>query len=545
MELLRYLKKESKDFDTNIILIGIFAGMVNMALIVIMTKAATQVSDAEETGINLALAAVCLVGFWYSKRYLLTRTSAIVEGIIGKVRRRIAGKIRQADLASFEAIGPESLVNAVSLHANTLSQASIHAINHAHSIVMVGLAFIFILIISRTAFLIVIGVLGFLVWCFLRNRKILNTALKNISKGENEFLKGFSDLTTGFKEIKMSSRRDHEFVEGYLQQLVDRCIQLKLDASNLLNRNLIIAHTSLFLLLGSVIFLLPIFGPDETEHVIPVFTVVIFIFGPFSDLVGSIPFMAHAVASIGEIERIEAVLEAVKPEKIGKDIPDTLPIERFEKLTMEHVTFQYRDEENDRNFELGPVDFELHDGELVYMVGGNGSGKSTFLKVLTGLYSPKSGALKVNDVPISNEQLKGYRNLIAPIFTDFHLFDQLFGIDDIDAETSRKSIEQVELTGKFEIHGKKITNTALSAGQRKRLALMISILENKPIMVFDEWAAEQDPEFRKRFYEEILPRLKAAGKTIFAITHDDRYFHTADRIVKMEYGRFVEYKGGS
>ncbi|MBT5928558.1 MAG: cyclic peptide export ABC transporter [Verrucomicrobia bacterium] len=542
MELLRYLRKESKDFDINIILIGIFAGVVNLALIVILTKAATQVGDVEESGINLALAGLCLAGFWYSKRYLLMRTTMIVEAIIGNVRRRIADNIRKSDLSSFENIGAESLINAVSLHANTLSQASIHAINHAHSVVMVSLAFVFIFVISKSAFFIVTGVLALLVWSFFRNRQKLSSSMRNIAEGENDFLRGFTDLTTGFKEIKMNSRKDREFVEGYLHGLIDRCIQLKLDTGAMLNKNLLIAHSSLFVLLGAVIFILPILGSDEVEHVVPVATVVIFIFGPFSDLVGAIPFMAHAVASIGEIERIEGILGAFKKENIGDESPQNLPIDSFEQLTMEHVHFQYRDEANDRNFELGPIDFKINQGELVFMVGGNGSGKSTFLKVLTGLYPPDTGTIHVNDITVTHKELQGYRNLMAPIFTDFHLFDKLYGIDPVDEKTSRKALEQVELTDKTELKGKDITNISLSAGQRKRLALMVSMLEDKPIMVFDEWAAEQDPEFRRKFYLEIVPALRASGKTIFAITHDDKYFYTADRIVKMDYGQFVDFK---
>ena len=542
MELLRYLKKESKDFDTNIILIGIFAGIVNLALIVILTKAATQAGDAKESGINLAVAGLCLAGFWYSKRFLLMKTTTVVEGIIGNVRRRIADKIRQADLASFESLGPESLINAVSLHANTLSQASIHAINHAHSVVMVSLAFVFIFIISKTAFFIVVGVLGLLVWSFFVNRRKLNSALKGISKGENEFLKGFTDLTIGFKEIKMNSKRDREFVEDYLHGLIDRCIALKVDTGAMLNRNLLIAQSALFVLLGAVIFLLPLLGESEVKNVVPVATVVIFIFGPFSDLVGAIPFMAHAVASVGEIERIEDILSAFKKESTGDEIPETLPIEKFEQISMDHVRFQYRDEATDRSFELGPVNFQMKQGELVFMVGGNGSGKSTFLKVLTGLYTPDAGTIQINGKTITQRELRGYRNLMSPIFTDFHLFNRLYGMEPVDEETGRKAIEQVELMDKTEVRGKDITNISLSAGQRKRLALMVAMLEDKPIMVFDEWAAEQDPEFRQRFYLEIVPALKESGKTIFAITHDDKYFYTADRIVKMDYGRIVDFK---
>ena len=56
---------------------------------------------------------------------------------------------------------------------------------------------------------------------------------------------------------------------------------------------------------------------------------------------------------------------------------------------------------------------------------------------------------------------------------------------------------------------------------------------------FDEWAADQDPEFRRYFYDVLLPGLKAEGRTLIVVTHDDRYFHVADQVVFMEEGRVV------
>lgn len=76
----------------------------------------------------------------------------------------------------------------------------------------------------------------------------------------------------------------------------------------------------------------------------------------------------------------------------------------------------------------------------------------------------------------------------------------------------------------------------MSTGQKKRLAYIASVLEDKQIYVFDEWAADQDPEFRKYFYEVLLQDLKQKGKTIIAVSHDDRYFSAADKVIKLEYG---------
>ena len=79
----------------------------------------------------------------------------------------------------------------------------------------------------------------------------------------------------------------------------------------------------------------------------------------------------------------------------------------------------------------------------------------------------------------------------------------------------------------------------LSSGERKRLALVLSLLEDKPILLLDEWAAEQDPPFRRKFYHEILPWLKRQGKTVVAVTHDDDHYDVADRVLRMQFGKFV------
>ncbi|XOV73040.1 MAG: cyclic peptide export ABC transporter [Verrucomicrobiota bacterium] len=545
MEFLKYLRRESEDFNANLILVGVFAGVVNLILIIVLTLAASKAATTRPDGTSLALTALCIAAFWFSKKYLLTRATIIVEEIIGKVRRRIVSKIRETDLASFENTGPEAFINAVSIHANTLSQASIHVIHNSHAVVMVLLAFGFIYYLSQPGFWIVTSVLGVLVWAFFRNRTPLNKALRKIAHTENEFMRGFADLTDGFKELKMDTKRDREFIEDFLHGLIERCMDLKKRTSHMINHNLLIAHSALFFLLSAVVFILPSFGEQEAASVVPVAAVVIFIFAPVSDLVGAIPFLAHAGASVEELERIENVLNAIRKEDASvMNGNDGLVEEEFSKLEMKQIKFHYQDKSTDETFTLGPVDFELNKGELVFMIGGNGSGKSTFLKLLTGLYQPDSGVIEVNGRRLGNKQIRGYRNLMSPIFSDFHLFNQLFGINPVESEKAERYIEWLELTGKTKIKNKSIANLSLSAGQRKRVALLVSLFEDKPILVFDEWAAEQDPEFRKKFYLEIIPEFRRAGKTIFAITHDEHFFHTADRIVKMDYGQISEISSG-
>ncbi|OQY54810.1 MAG: hypothetical protein DRR08_16730 [Candidatus Parabeggiatoa sp. nov. 2] len=206
------------------------------------------------------------------------------------------------------------------------------------------------------------------------------------------------------------------------------------------------------------------------------------------------------------------------------------------------MIFHYREPSGKTLFSIGAINMTIKQGEILFIVGGNGSGKSTLLKLLIGLYYPATGSLYVDDDQIDQTNYQSYRELFSIIFTDFQLFDRLYGLRDIDEQRLKSLLRLMELDKKTEFIDGKFTNVDLSTGQKKRLAFIAAVLENKPVYIFDEVAADQDPQFRQYFYEVILQDLKKQGKTIIAVTHDDKYFHTADRVLKMEEGRLVNYK---
>jgi putative pyoverdin transport system ATP-binding/permease protein len=184
----------------------------------------------------------------------------------------------------------------------------------------------------------------------------------------------------------------------------------------------------------------------------------------------------------------------------------------------------------------------LRSGELVFITGGNGSGKSTFLKLLAGLYEPDSGEILLDGVRVDDSNREAYRSLIAAIFVDYHLFERLYGIADPEPGEVDRLLEQFRLFDKTRLAGGTFTHLDLSGGQRKRLALIVSLLEKRPILLLDEWTADQDPDFRRKFYDELLPTLQQAGATIVVITHDDRYLdelHLAARKLRMDEGRII------
>ncbi|MGE0969412.1 cyclic peptide export ABC transporter [Klebsiella sp. WOUb02] len=203
------------------------------------------------------------------------------------------------------------------------------------------------------------------------------------------------------------------------------------------------------------------------------------------------------------------------------------------------MRYRYQGEDGER-FTLGPLDMRFSPGELVFIVGGNGSGKTTLANLLVGLYPPDSGAIVLNGRAVADDQQEGYRQLFSAVFNDFFLFDDVAFVHERTAEQVNHLLQLLKLQHKVRFAEGRFSTTALSQGQRKRLALLQAWLEERPLYLFDEWAADQDPEFKAVFYLELLPMLKAEGKTIIAITHDDRYFHLADRIIKLESGRIVQ-----
>ena len=244
-------------------------------------------------------------------------------------------------------------------------------------------------------------------------------------------------------------------------------------------------------------------------------------------------------AAVENIERLEETLDRSLSAR-AKQVTRVRTLQSFREISLEKVKFSYQDESG-ATFTVGPIDFTIVPGEVVFIAGGNGSGKSTFLKLFTGLYFPQEGSIRLDGALVNADSCDRYRSLFATVFTDFHLFDRLYGLYDLPDEEVERRLDLIEMRGKTGVVDSAFTTLELSGGQRKRLALMVSMLEDRPVYVFDEVAADQDPPFRRKFYKEILPLLQRSGKTVVVVTHDDRYFEEADRLLKMDEGKLVRY----
>jgi putative ATP-binding cassette transporter len=284
------------------------------------------------------------------------------------------------------------------------------------------------------------------------------------------------------------------------------------------------------------VFIVPSFTPTHSDVIHSITSSIIFIMGPLVMLATGIPVFAKTDDSINRLYNLEETLD--KANLAYSEETNNYPaFTQFKTLAMQDTVFHYRDHTGQILFTSGPHTFTLQQGELLFIVGGNGSGKSTFLKLLTGLYQPEEGYLYIDGDVVEAIQYLAYRELFSIVFTDFHLFDRVYGLPDLKDEDVNNWLKEMKLEKKTRFHNHQFTNMNLSTGQKKRLAFIVAVLRNHPICIFDELAADQDPQFRQYFYEKILQDLKAQGRTVIVVSHDDQYFHCADRVLKLDDGK--------
>lgn len=289
--------------------------------------------------------------------------------------------------------------------------------------------------------------------------------------------------------------------------------------------------------IGLVIYMANSLGWADTAEATTYSLTLLFLRTPLLQAVGAFPTLVSAEVAFNKVKALRlADYQPAFPVAVAKP---------WQTLELREVTFTYGETELHPGFSVGPTNLKLYRGKLVFLIGGNGSGKSTLAMLLTGLYQPAGGQILVDGVAQKLADRHDYRRLFSAIFTNFHQFDRLLGAEGEvpDGKLIALWLERLNMKSKLEFDGDRVINPQLSQGQRKRLALLLAVAEQRDILLLDEWAADQDSQFRRFFYHELLPQLRALGKTVLAISHDDLYFAHADRLLEMHAGRLSELTG--
>jgi putative ATP-binding cassette transporter len=554
MNLVRLLLSTSRWTVLLAVAVGLAGGAASVGLIALihaalnrsvgliaLIHAALNRGNPNAGALAWGFAGLCLV-------VLLTRIVSqallirLAQGSVFRLHTGLSRRILEVPLGRLERIGAHRLLAVLTDDVPALGHALLGV-----PILCVNAAILLccLVYLGWLSPLLLAGVLGFLVVGILSYQLLVARALGQLGRARQDqdaLMKHFRGLTEGVKELKIHSPRR----EAFLTQL------LEATAASLRDRNtagmtLYAAAGSwgqllFFVCIGLLLFALPGGGGLARGVVVGGYALtILYAMSPLETIMTWLPVMGRARVALRAVEDLGLSLAAGGGEN-GTAAPEGLPACCAE-LELAGVTHTYQGEADDTGFVLGPVDLTLRRGELVFLVGANGVGKTTLAKLLVGLYAPAGGEVRLDGRPVGDADRESYRQLFSAVFADGYLFDRLLGLDlpGLDAK-AHAYLARLELAHKVRIEGGALSTTDLSQGQRKRLALLCAYLEDRPVYVFDEWAADQDPRFREVFYTELLPELKARGKAVLVISHDERYFRVADRVVKLDYGQLREMR---
>jgi len=536
MTLLTLIKQESPRVRRRLMVAAALAGLSN-ASIMGAVSAASQDPGHLSTR-HFVLFALSVVLFVFSSRHTFHQTAKTIEKALYDTKLRIVDKIRSAEAERIEQLGMNEIYDRLTENVTIIS-SSVNVIAYTmESLLVVVFAGFYVASVSPTALIVLLVINGLWAALYYAKHAQVKGYLQQAAQSRLGFLESLMDLLRGFKQVKLSRSRGEE-VRSDIDQIADDLRNNAVKAHGVFSDNLLIGNSNLFLLLGGITFVLPQYDAASSSAVPRIIGAVLFTWGSLQSVISGIPNFMRANMAMANIHALESKLdESIDdgPEAEAGAEAESDPWQgRFGTLEVQDLKFSYQTE--DESFHIGPISLSITAGETVFIVGGNGSGKSTLLKVLTGLYWPNAGSIRLDGIPIRPSNVQAYRELVSTVLTDFHLFKKLYGASSREPARVRELLEQMNLAHKTSYADGHFTKLDLSTGQRKRMALIVSLLEDRPLYAFDELAADQDPEFRRYFYEELLPALQQRGKTVIVISHDDRYFRCADRIVTMEYGQ--------
>ncbi len=447
----------------------------------------------------------------------------------------ILEKLRFANYRSFEKLGNEKIFTAID-DIRTMVNLPELIVSGVNAIIIVICCFAYLFYMSWVGALMVIGMMAALFVFYMVRNNYIEKDLNKVRTLRDDYYKILDDLIHGFKEVRTNPVRSENLFEKFLLTNRMSAKDLSLGANIKYMVNELTGNYSWYVVFGLILFAMPMYFAVDRSILTSYMVTVLYMMGPISLIITLIPAYTHIKIALSRLGDFHNVVT----NKLQLEVPvenSVVELEEFENLRFEDIVFEYN-EGGVKSFTLGPINFEINKGKIIFITGGNGSGKSTFMNILAGLFRPVAGNVYFNNKWISGDEVPKLRDYITTIFTTPHLFAKNYNNFEINENVIelKELIELMRLEGKLEFTDNNIS-PKLSKGQQKRLAMILSLLEHKPIILLDEWAAEQDPVFRAFFYRELLPKLKDEGKTIIAVTHDDHYFDVADELVKFNYGK--------
>ncbi|MFN8008652.1 MAG: cyclic peptide export ABC transporter [Terriglobia bacterium] len=536
MKLFLSLLRSSPYVVVSMGILGLLTGLFSVGLIVMINFVLH--ADSQPMILAFGFAALILGKLATNaiSQVLLVRLS---QNIILDLCKDLCQKVTAAPFRRIEELGPARILAVLTDDIASLGLAIQNipfvVVNGA---ILTGCSF-YLAWLSSKLFLVLLGIvlIGMATYKLLLSRA--QFANRQIRDGRDRLFQQFRSLTEGIKELLMHRARRESFHSQNIGSTIQFLRHHSLAAASQYILLDSFTQVMFFGMIGGLLFFGPRIQSIPKESLTGYCLATLYMMGPIWAFIGIIPTFQRGQVSLFKVEDLRQRLQ--DQGTLPDCTEENLRVKEWKALELKDIVFTYESQNGrEDHFILGPLNFTLHPGELVFIVGGNGSGKSTFAKLLVGLYSPQQGEIFLDGELVSNPNRVGYREQFSVVFSDFYLFDSLLGLDseDIDAK-ARECLSMLHLSQKVDVQNGIFSTTLLSQGQRKRLALLTAYLEDRPVYLFDEWAADQDPQYKEIFYCRILPSLRARGKAVIVITHDDRYFHLGDRVIKLEYGKIV------
>ena len=535
MELWRLLRTFGRATLCRLAVIVVIIGMGYAATNAILAQAALGGVTVGHSLLLAAILVVSLTAATFGRFHVIATLNEHVQRANAKIQLGVLQRAIATELSVIERIGLAQLIGSFSRCAAFMA-AAVELISHLIYPAYGVIGVVIVLALPPSPVLAVfVCMLAILVagWAF--SQGLLLARHRQALASERRLSSALAQLVSGFKEIKLSPIKGVDLQKQQIAPLVAAATTARAGAGSIIALNEVLVNAVPLLLMGITGLLAPALFPGLAKAGAVATTVIVMLPTGILAMVGNI---ARSNAAYGEIADLERRLKPsdAKPaaDRNGSVRPETAG---FESVAFKDVTFSYRDADGRPGFGVGPLTFTILANQITFIIGGNGSGKSTITKLLTGFYQPDRGQILLNGVPVG---LRASGDLFGAIFTDFHLFDQLYGHRTVDEAHVNELLGRFGIADVTRYEGGRFTNLDLSTGQKKRLAMVVCLLDDKPVPVLDEWAADQDPDFRRMYYRQLLPELRAAGKTIIAVSHDDRYFDAADDLIRLEYGRLVQ-----
>lgn len=516
---------------TLVTLLGILGGAATAVLLAEVNRG-LHIKGGVTPGFLLQFLLLCL--FILAGRAVSgVGNSVIGQRLIAGLRKEISKRILDVPLAAIEAFRSHRVLAVLNDDIDNVSGFTFNISAYFISAAITLGCLVYLCALSPILFPVALIALGGGVCLNLATRKRWTSYYADVRVAQDDLQKQYRAVADGGKELRLNAERRHRVHGMLLATAADRIGALKIRAMRLFWWADSLGSSIFFIAIGVLLTLKGSLG-IQPETLSGFIITLLFVKGPLDQALTGLPMAGIAAVSLGRIAALSDMLNGQDPPAVWASPTPA----RFESIALSRAVYHFPGE---HGFTLGPIDLTIQRGEAVFLVGENGAGKTTLLKLLTGLYSPTEGSLLLNGKPLQPDEHASYAALFAGVFSDYFLFEDLPHTAAGDTARVDPYLERFQIADKVRVEAGAFTTTDLSTGQRKRLALIQAWLEDRPIMIFDEWAADQDPAFRRIFYTEVLPELKRAGKTLIVISHDDRFFDAADRLLELRQGRLLHH----